>query len=193
MATVASTLNIAKVVTVACILILIGVYGLSDLRKILYSSLHLSYLTWWFVHQWVVPEWLDICFGVPLPERFNQAMLIGIYGVFYALPALCAFTNSSPISPVVAVLTTILFSTGSALNISADIYKTAQKKAGVKKVTTDIYDGRLGANPNHRGDWMRYSSFAIASGSLFAWLVPAYIVWANIKTVRERSAKSSAS
>lgn len=116
-------------------------------------------------------------------------MVVGIYGVGYALPAWCAFANTSPMSPVVAVLATILFSTGSALNISADIYKTAQKRAGVKKVTTDIYDGRLGANPNHRGDWMRYSAFALTSGSLLAWLVPAYIVYANIKTVRERSAR----
>ncbi|KAK9832175.1 hypothetical protein WJX74_001678 [Apatococcus lobatus] len=192
MATVATSLNVAKITTAALIFLLIGIYGLSDLRKIVYSSLHLSYLTWWFVHQWVAPGWLDICFGSPLPNIIDPATIIGIYGVFYALPAWCAFTNTSPMLPAVAILSTILFSTGSAINISADLYKTAQKQAGVKKVTSHIYDGRLGAHPNHVGDWMRYSSFALASGTFLAWLIPALIVFFNLKTVRERAAKSPA-
>ena len=142
-----------------------------------------------FVHQWVAPGWLDICFGIPLPNLIEPSKIIGIYGVLYALPAWCAFTNTSPMLPAVAVLSTILFSIGSAINISADLYKTAQKEAGVKKVTSHLYDGRLGAHPNYVGDWMRYSSFAIASGSFWAWVVPAFIVYSNLKTARQRSGR----
>ncbi|KAK9859828.1 hypothetical protein WJX84_010249 [Apatococcus fuscideae] len=115
--------------------------------------------------------------------------IIAVFGVFYALPAWCAFTNQSPMLPSVAVAATILFMNGSALNLAADFYKTAQKQAGISKVTTHIYDGRLGEHPNHVGDWMRYSSFALASGSLLAWLVPAFIVGFNVSTVRERSSR----
>ena len=121
----------------------------------------------------------------------EQAFIIAVFGVFYALPAWCAFTNTSPMSPGVAIAATVLFMNGSALNLAADFYKTAQKQAGVGQVTTHIYDGRLGEHPNHVGDWMRYSSFAIASGSLLAWLVPAFIVGFNISAVRARSSQKS--
>ena len=64
------------------------------------------------------------------------------------LPAILAFTNPNPIHPVVAFLAIWLGMLGSCINVAADTYKTAQKSAGVKKVNTNIYDGRLGLHPN---------------------------------------------
>ena len=59
----------------------------------------------------------------------------------FIVPAYLAFTNPDPISPLVAFLAIFLGMTGSAINICADTYKTAQKSAGVIKVDTNIYDG----------------------------------------------------
>ncbi len=144
-----------------------------------------------FLHQWAAPGWIQAVFGVPWDRWEDRARTIGVFGIFYALPAWCAFANPAPISAATAIVGTILFMNGSALNIASDFYKTAQKQAGVKKVCTHIFDGRLGRNPNHVGDWMRYSSFALVSGTWLAWLVPAYLVYFNISTVMARGAAAN--
>ncbi len=142
-----------------------------------------------FVHQWAVPGWARICFGQKLEKKENLAVMVAIFGVLYALPAWLAFTNPHPISPIIAIAAIILCFNGSGINIGADFYKSGQKQAGVSQVKTHIYDGRLGPYPNHIGDWVRYSSFALASGTLVAWIVPALVVTVNYSTYKERQQK----
>ena len=141
-----------------------------------------------YIHQWAVPDWGRTVFGTRIEKTESFVAMVGVFGVLYALPAYLAFTNPNPMSPGVAVATMILCYNGSGLNIGADFYKTAQKQVGVKKVSTHIYDGRLGPYPNHVGDWMRYSAFALASGTLLAWIVPA-VVAVNFQTYKERAQK----
>lgn len=126
-------------------------------------------------------------FGKRIEDTKGLAIFVGIFGVLYALPAYLAFTNPNPMSPGIAVAAMILYFNGSGLNIGADFYKSAQKQVGVKKVSTHIYDGRLGPHPNHLGDWIRYSAFALASGTFLAWIVPAIVVAVNFQTYKERA------
>ena len=45
--------------------------------------------------------------------------------------------------------------------------------------------------PNHLGDWMRYSSFALASGRAVSWIIPAMVVLTNWSTLRQRSLEAA--
>ncbi|KAK9852130.1 hypothetical protein WJX84_002142 [Apatococcus fuscideae] len=190
MVAVYQILNICKATSAGLILVFASVYGLSDLRKALYTGLHLSYLIWWFLHQWAVPGWAETVFGTKVERPENMALMVSIFGVLYALPGWLAFTNPHSMSPITAVVALILCFNGSCLNVGSDFYKTAQKQAGVKKVCTHVYDGRLGPiPPNHLGDWLRYASFALASGTVTGWIVPAIVIGVNCLTYLERGQK----
>lgn len=46
--------------------------------------------------------------------------------------------------------------------------------------------GRLGAHPNWLGDWIRYSSFALASGYWKSCFLPLFVIFLNYKTQNAR-------
>lgn len=66
---------------------------------------------------------------------------------------------------------------GSAINIAADFYKAGAKNAGQGLVAGGPYTFSL--RPNYFGDWLRYSSFALVSGSPWAFLLPAFVAMLN--------------
>ena len=114
------------------------------MSQVVYAGLHLGYLTWWALHQWLAPDWWQAIFErkrIPKPALPAVAQIVGLFGVLYTLPAVLAFRNPQPISPVIAILAIIMHVAGASINVAGDFYKTAQKQAGTKKVTSNIYDG----------------------------------------------------
>lgn len=91
--------------------------------QVVYAGLHLGYLTWWALHQWLAPGWWKALFGgqrLPQPVLPVVCQTIGIFGILYAAPAVVAFRNPSPISPVTAVLAIVLHIAGASINVAGE-------------------------------------------------------------------------
>ena len=119
------------------------------------------------LHLWLLPDWPKARMSDPIVHPAVMIpFFIAVFGFGpFIVPAYLAFTNPNPISPIVAFLAIFLGMTGSAINICADTYKTAQKSAGVSKVDTNIYDGE------------RYSFYPCLSFLLSTALSHCYHCW----------------
>ncbi len=107
-----------------------------------------------------------------------------IVGVFYALPGYLAFTNPEPISlPIVAVALP-LFIFGSLINASADIQKLTAKQYGAGLVRDGIW--RFSRNINYFGDLLRYVSFSVVAGSIWAYVVPVSIALLYLQRIFQK-------
>ncbi|MEL4897091.1 hypothetical protein [Crocosphaera sp. Alani8] len=42
-----TAINVAKIVTILCLLTLALIYGVKDYRQVIYLCLHISYCLWW--------------------------------------------------------------------------------------------------------------------------------------------------
>ena len=51
-----TAINVAKVITIICLIALALIYGIHDFRQIIYLCLHISYCCWWLFEQWLFPE-----------------------------------------------------------------------------------------------------------------------------------------
>jgi hypothetical protein len=51
-----TALNTAKVLTSVCLVAFAVVFGLQDLRQVIYLCLHVSYCLWWLLEQWFYPS-----------------------------------------------------------------------------------------------------------------------------------------
>ncbi len=115
-------INIAKILTILLLVAFALVFGIQDLRQVLYMCLHISYCLWWLVEQWFYPLRRQQMFSEPVGVGSLISVLLFV-GVFYTLPGYLAFTNPEAISlPTVAVALP-LFIFGSLINASADIQK----------------------------------------------------------------------
>ena len=95
--------------------------------------------------------------------------------------AKCALTS------VAATATAIpLFYFGSLINTAADIQKTTAKGSGAGLVRTGIWSGVR--HVNYTGDLMRYLSFSVVAGSLWAFLVPLSILVLYVQRIRAKEA-----
>jgi len=90
-------INLAKGLTILCLISLAIVYGIQDQRQLIYLCLHVGYCLWWLFEQWLFPTRRQQIFT----EKVNSLTVMGVLlfvGLFYALPGYFAFTNPAPIS-----------------------------------------------------------------------------------------------
>lgn len=167
-----TALNTAKVLTILCLLGLALVYGLSEIRQVVYLCLHVSYCLWWLLEQWFYPQRRRQIFSESV-NAVEFVSILGFVGLLYALPGYLAFTNPTPLSLTATAIALPLYFFGSLINTSADVQKTTAKELGVGLVQNDIW--RFCRNINYFGDLLRYLSFSVVAGSLWAYLVPGIV------------------
>lgn len=167
-----TALNTAKILTIFCLLGLAGVYGIHDLRQVIYLCLHISYCLWWLLEQWFYPQRRQQLFNAPIGIAGFVFTLLFV-GVLYALPGYFTFTNPAPLSLTAAAVALPLYIFGSLINASADVQKTTAKQHGDSLVRDGIW--RFARNINYLGDLLRYLSFSVVAGSAWAYLVPGMV------------------
>ncbi|MEL6319170.1 MAG: DUF1295 domain-containing protein [Cyanobacteria bacterium J06626_14] len=182
-------INLAKILTIVCLVVLSIGYGIQDLRQIIYLCLHVSYCTWWLLEQWLFPKRRQQLFT----EKTNLATLISILlfvGVFYALPGYFAFTNQQPIGYTTVAIALPLYIFGSLINASADVQKMTAKSMGAGLVNDEIW--RSVRHVNYLGDLMRYTSFSVVAGSPWAFILPLVILALYIQRIQQKEQSMSA-
>lgn len=50
-----TAINTAKILTSVCLISFAVIFGVQDLRQVIYLCLHISYCTWWLLEQWFYP------------------------------------------------------------------------------------------------------------------------------------------
>lgn len=178
-----TAINVAKVITIAIVIGLIVLVGITDQRQILYACMHISYCLWWLIEQRIYPERRTFLFQEKVgPIGLVSAILI--IGVFYSLPAFLAFFNPVPLTIAATATAVPLFYFGSLINTSADVQKMTAKTMGRGLVSDGIWS-RI-RHVNYSGDLMRYLSFAVISGSVWAFLVPLAIAVLYLQRMSEK-------
>ncbi len=176
-------INVAKVITIICLIGLAVVYGIHDQRQVIYLSLHISYCCWWLLEQWLFPARRQQVFT----EKADFATFIAVIlfvGVFYALPGYFAFTNPQPISYLSVAIALPLYIFGSLINTAADVQKMVAKEMGASLVQNGSW--RFLRHINYLGDIMRYTSFSVVAGFLWAFLLPIVIVLLYLQRISQK-------
>jgi protein-S-isoprenylcysteine O-methyltransferase Ste14 len=176
-------INIAKVTTIAALLIPTFALGFDSLRVVIYLSLHISYCIWWLLEQALFPSRARHVF-TELVNPLQASAVVLYVGIFYALPGWLAMANDQPLRPWVIALGLVLFSFGSLLNTSADVQKCTAKDLGVGLVADGAW--RRVRHVNYLGDLLRYSSFAVIAGVVWAWLLPASVLLLYLPRMRRK-------
>lgn len=181
-------INLAKILTLIIILSLAIIYGIHDARQVIYLCLHGGYCSWWLLEQYLFPSRKDSIFTekVDIPTLITMLLFVG---VFYALPAWFAFTNQTPLGYVSMAISLLLYIFGSLINTAADVQKMTAKSMGAKLVSTEIW--RSVRNVNYFGDLMRYSSFAVVSGSLWSAILPLTVLALYIPRILDKEKSMS--
>ena len=178
-----TAINVAKMITIAIVIGLIAIVGISDQRQILYACMHISYCVWWLLEQRIYPERRTFLFQEKVgPIGLISAVLI--IGVFYSLPAFLAFFNPNPLTIAATATAIPLFYFGSLINTSADVQKMTAKTLGRGLVSDGIWSQVR--HVNYSGDLMRYLSFAVVAGSAWAFLVPLAIAALYLQRIGEK-------
>ena len=185
MTTQLTAINWAKIITILVILLLILVFGINGQRQILYACMHISYCVWWLLEQKIYPERRRQIFAEKVSNAGFAASLL-IVGIFYSLPAFLAFTNPTNLSIAATATAIPLFYFGSLINTAADVQKTTEKTSGVGLIRSGIWSGLR--HVNYTGDLMRYLSFSVVAGSIWAFLVPLSIFVLYIQRIKEKEA-----
>ena len=167
-----TAINTAKVVTILCLIAGAFFFGVRDMRQVLYLCLHISYCVWWLLEQWLYPQRRQVIFNEPVGVAGFSFVIISV-GFFYALPGYLALTNPEPLSLTAAGIALPLYIFGSLINTSADVQKLTAKQFGAGLVKDNIW--RFSRNINYLGDILRYLSFSVVAGSVWAYLVPGLI------------------
>ncbi len=183
MTTQLTAINWAKIVTIALIFLLIRLFGIDGQRQILYACMHISYCMWWLLEQKIYPDRCRQIFTEKV-DTFGFIAILLIVGIFYTLPAFLAFTNPAELSITSTAIAIPLFYFGSLINTAADIQKSTSKAVGIGLVRTGIWSGIR--HVNYTGDLMRYLSFSVIAGSLWAFLVPLSILLLYLQRIRDK-------
>ncbi len=178
-----TAINAAKILTIPLLLAFAWVFGIRDLRQALYLCLHISYCVWWLVEQWFYPQRRQQLFNEPIGVGGFISTLL-IVGVFYTLPGYLAFINPEPLSLTVLVVALPLFIFGSLINACADTQKLTAKQYGAGLVKDGLW--RFSRNINYFGDLLRYLSFSIVAGSIWAYLVPTLIALIYLQRIFQK-------
>jgi protein-S-isoprenylcysteine O-methyltransferase Ste14 len=165
-------INLAKIITIFLLGGFAIAFGIAGVRQVIYLCLHVGYCVWWLLEQWIYPERRRVIFGEPI-NTLGFLFVLLFVGIFYTLPGFLAFTNPEPISLTAIAVGLPLYYFGSLINTSADVQKLTAKQQGVGLVSNGIW--RLARHINYLGDLLRYLSFSVIAGSLWAYLVPAAV------------------
>jgi protein-S-isoprenylcysteine O-methyltransferase Ste14 len=176
-------INTAKILTILLLVAFALVFGIQDLRQLLYMCLHISYCLWWLVEQWFYPVRRQQMFSEPVGVGGFIISLLFI-GFFYTLPGYLAFTNPEPISLLTVAVALPLFIFGTLINASADIQKLTAKQYGAGLVRDGIW--RFSRNINYFGDLLRYVSFSVVAGSIWAYVVPVSIALIYLQRIFQK-------
>ncbi|HEY9297721.1 MAG TPA: DUF1295 domain-containing protein, partial [Phormidium sp.] len=174
--------NTAKVLTSFCLIGYAVVFGVHDFRQVIYLSLHISYCTWWLLEQWFYPQRRQF-FNEPV-NAIGFISTTAIVGFFYAMPGYFAFTNPIPLALTTVAVALPLYIFGSLINASADVQKMTAKQFEAGLVKDNIW--RFSRNINYFGDILRYLSFSVIAGSIWAYLVPGLIVIIYIQRMLQK-------
>lgn len=185
--TVLTAINIAKVLSIVFLVAFAIVFGIKDLRQVIYLCLHISYCLWWLLEQWIFPQRRQI-FNQPVGTGGFIFTLLSI-GVFYTLPGYLAFTNQLPISIMAVAVALPLYIFGTLINACADVQKLTAKQFGAGLVQDGIW--RFSRNINYFGDLLRYISFSVVAGSVWAYLVPGAIALLYLQRIFEKESAMS--
>jgi len=183
MATQLTAINWAKIVTISIIIALILLVGINGQRQILYACMHICYCLWWLLEQKIYPDRRRQIFTEKV-DVFGFVGALLIIGIFYSLPAFLAFTNPTEISIAATATAIPLFYFGSLINTAADIQKSTEKAGGAGLVRSGIWSGVR--HINYTGDLLRYLSFSVVAGSLWAFLVPMSILVLYVQRIRDK-------
>lgn len=188
--TAIDVINVAKVISGVMILFAGGKYGWTP-RSTIYASLHMSYLAWFMLEQYFLPSFWN---RFSTEAKGQDWMFLTLFiGVFYTLPAynvFCRKDRVTQISPLMTVVCVMMFTIGSLINTSSDVFMHAMKEATAPKkvlITTGLH--RLCQNPNWFGDYLRYSSFCLSSGKASSFLVLAFVMFMNYSTTTDADLK----
>lgn len=182
MQTQLTAINTAKILTIACLISLAVIFGVHDLRQVIYLCLHISYCAWWLLEQWFYPARKQL-FNEPVGILGFIFSLVFV-GLLYALPGYLAFTNPVPLSFTATAIALPLYIFGSLINTSADVQKMTAKQEGAKLVSDGIW--RFSRNINYFGDLMRYLSFSVVAGSIWAYIVPSAIALLYLQRISQK-------
>lgn len=178
-----TAINVAKVMTILCLITLALIYGIHDLRQIIYLCLHISYCCWWLLEQWLFPQRRQQIFTDKIGAIAFLFVLLFV-GIFYATPGYLAFVNPNPIAYSTVAVALPLYIFGSLINSTADVQKMTAKSMGAGLVNDGIW--RSIRHVNYLGDLMRYASFSVLSGSLWAFLLPATIFLLYLQRIAKK-------
>jgi protein-S-isoprenylcysteine O-methyltransferase Ste14 len=185
--TALTAINIAKALTIACLIALALVFGIQDLRQVIYLCLHISYCLWWLLEQWFYPQRRQL-FNEPVGVVGLIFFLLFI-GIFYALPGYLAFTNPAPLSWTEAAIAIPMYTFGSLINATADVQKLTAKEFGAGLVSDNIW--RFSRNINYFGDLLRYLSFSVVAGSPWAYVLPGVIFLFYLQRISQKEQSMS--
>jgi protein-S-isoprenylcysteine O-methyltransferase Ste14 len=188
-ATELTAINIAKVITIICVVALAAIYGIHDWRQVIYMCLHIGYCCWWLLEQWLFPQRSQQIFTDKIGAVPFVSILLFV-GVLYALPAYFAFTNPEPIDYVTVGLALPLYMFGTLINTAADVQKMTAKSMGAGLVNDGIW--RNLRHVNYLGDLMRYTSFSIVAGSLWAFLLPGTVLVLYLQRIAKKEQSMAA-
>lgn len=183
-----TAINTAKIITILLLVAFALILGIQDVRQVLYLCLHISYCLWWLVEQWFFPLRRQQIFSEPI-GTIGFIFCLLFVGLFYAFPGYLAFTNSEPISLIVVSVALPLFIFGSLINATADIQKLTAKQYDAGLVKDGIW--RFSRNINYFGDLLRYMSFSIVAGSIWAYVVPALITLLYLQLIFKKEQSMS--
>ena len=178
-----TAINVAKIITIFCLVTFALIYGINDARQVIYLCLHISYCLWWLLEQWLFPQRRQQLFT----EKVGISTLIFVLlfiGVFYALPGYLAFTNPNPISYLTIAIALPLYIFGSLINTGADVQKMVAKSKESGLVKDGIW--RSVRHVNYLGDLMRYTSFSVMAGELWAFLLPGVIALLYLQRINQK-------
>jgi protein-S-isoprenylcysteine O-methyltransferase Ste14 len=177
-----TAINTAKILTSVCLIGFAVVFGVQDLRQVIYLCLHISYCTWWLLEQGFYPARKQM-FNEPV-GILGFVSSLGFVGLLYALPGYLAFINPVPLSFTATAIALPLYIFGSLINTAADVQKMTAKQEGATLVSDGIW--RFSRNINYFGDLMRYLSFSVVAGSIWAYLVPSAIALLYLQRISQK-------
>lgn len=178
-----TAINIAKVLTCVILIMAAFIWGINDFRQVIYLCLHIGYCSWWLIEQWFFPERSKQIFSEKV-GRIELIFVLLFVGILYALPGYFAFTNPAPISYITVAIALPLYIFGTLINTSADVQKMTAKQYNSGLVKDNIW--RLSRNINYFGDILRYLSFSIVAGSIYAYVVPGLILILYIQRMLQK-------
>ncbi|KAJ1628986.1 hypothetical protein T492DRAFT_1014015 [Pavlovales sp. CCMP2436] len=186
-------INVAKVLTGMCLVACAAFKGMG-LRQAVYMGMHMSYITWWMLEQWLYPPFGERFGTVPGVDTDSAVIdwisIMSTIGVGYAWAGYLCFSNDKPVAALTVAISIACFGLGSAINLMSDLQMQATKlalatvaqKQGARAARILVTDGifRLSRNPAYFGDWLRYFSFCLISGRPASFLLLAYVVVFNL-------------